>query len=174
MLASVLQRMLLWRMRNETIQPFNETAQQVFARISALRDSLDGPMFTDQGLVNTDPRFIAVPSGFINLIPTDVRGLTLNRSPQQNINILTLGSPNGTGVFFPEGLHGRINTPTGYAEIASGLDDFPASPQLASQVCSSLFLRDLVHLLHGTIHSGALRSPIIEHSVTAPSVTADA
>lgn len=24
-------------------QPFNETAQQVFARISALRDSLDGP-----------------------------------------------------------------------------------------------------------------------------------
>jgi len=38
--------------------------------------------FDDQGLVNTDPRFIAVPDGYINLIPTDVRGLTFNRSPQ--------------------------------------------------------------------------------------------
>ena len=38
--------------------------------------------FDDQGLVNTDPRFIAVPASYINLIPTDVRGLTFNRSPQ--------------------------------------------------------------------------------------------
>ena len=38
--------------------------------------------FDDQGLINTDPRFIAVPDGFINLIPTDIRGLTFNRSPQ--------------------------------------------------------------------------------------------
>ena len=38
--------------------------------------------FDDQGLVNTDPRFIAVPDGFINLIPTDIHGLTFNRSPQ--------------------------------------------------------------------------------------------
>ena len=53
--------MLLWQLRNETIRPFGETAQQVFARISALRDSLDGPSFIDQGIVNTDPRTIAVP-----------------------------------------------------------------------------------------------------------------
>lgn len=38
-----LQRMLLWQRRNNTVMPFNETVQQVFARISALRDSLDGP-----------------------------------------------------------------------------------------------------------------------------------
>ena len=44
-----MQRMLLWQLRNETIAPFGETAQQVFARISALRDSLDGPQFDDQG-----------------------------------------------------------------------------------------------------------------------------
>ena len=37
----------------------------------------------DQGLVNTDPRYIAVPEGYINNIPTDVRGITFNRSPQQ-------------------------------------------------------------------------------------------
>ena len=60
--ASVcLQRMLLWQLRNETIAPFNETAQQVYARLSALVDSLDGPLFLSQGLVNTDPRTIAVP-----------------------------------------------------------------------------------------------------------------
>lgn len=37
------QRVLLWQRRNNIVQPFGETVQQVFARISALRDSLDGP-----------------------------------------------------------------------------------------------------------------------------------
>ncbi len=37
------QRVLLWQRRNNIVRPFNETVQQVFARISALRDSLDGP-----------------------------------------------------------------------------------------------------------------------------------
>lgn len=55
---------------------------QVFARISAFRDFFDGPQFDDQGIVNTDPRNIAVPDGFINLIPTDIRGLTFSRTPQ--------------------------------------------------------------------------------------------
>ena len=36
----------------------------------------------DQGLVNHDPRFIAT-STHINNIPTDVRGLTFSRTPQQ-------------------------------------------------------------------------------------------
>lgn len=36
----------------------------------------------DQGLVNTDPRNIAVPNTWVNLIPTDVRGLTYSRTPQ--------------------------------------------------------------------------------------------
>ena len=142
-------------MRNETVEPFNETVQQVFARISALRDSLDGPTFTDQGIVNTDPRNIAVPASFINLIPTDVRGLTLNRSPQQNINILTLGSANGTGVFFPNGLLGRISKPTGYASVANGLNDFPETAQVASQVSFSVILhlpaRHSVSNIHVTV-----------------------
>ena len=38
-----LQRVLLWERRNNNVPPFNETVQQVFSRISALRDSLDGP-----------------------------------------------------------------------------------------------------------------------------------
>lgn len=79
---ATVQRFLLWQMRNYTIEPFGETAQQVFARVSALRDSLDGPQFDDQGIVNSDPRNIAVPDSFINLIPTDVRGITFSRTPQ--------------------------------------------------------------------------------------------
>ena len=37
-----MQRILLWERRNNTVEPFGETVQQVFARISALRDRLDG------------------------------------------------------------------------------------------------------------------------------------
>ena len=51
-----LQRFLLWQLRDTIIEPFGETAQQVFARISAARDLLDGPPQVDQGIVNTDPR----------------------------------------------------------------------------------------------------------------------
>ena len=40
---AAVERTLLYQMRNETVEPFGETVQQVFARISALRDSLDGP-----------------------------------------------------------------------------------------------------------------------------------
>jgi len=49
-------------------------------------------------------RFLAVSDGFVNLIPTDVRGCTRNRTPQQIINVLTIGNPNGIGGFFPSGL----------------------------------------------------------------------
>jgi hypothetical protein len=45
----------------------------------------------------------------------------------QLINVLTLGSPNGTGVFFPNGFAGAINKPTGYNATANGTTDFPSS-----------------------------------------------
>ena len=43
----------------------------------------------------------------------------------QIINILTLGSPTGTGLFFPNGLNGNIKTPAGYDTTYPGLDPFP-------------------------------------------------
>ena len=39
-----MQRILLWERRNNTVEPFGETVQQVYARISALRNRLDGPV----------------------------------------------------------------------------------------------------------------------------------
>ena len=56
-----VQRSILFDLRDEIVPPTNETVAQVFARISAYRDSMDGPQFDDQGLLNTDPRMIAVP-----------------------------------------------------------------------------------------------------------------
>jgi hypothetical protein len=123
---ATIQRFVLWTLRDAIIQPFGETVTQAFARVSALRDELDGTgTQIDQGLVNTDPRFIAVPAGYINLIPTDVRGLTLNRSPQQIINIVTIG--NGVkGGFFPNGLLGAINSSAGYTNTGNGFANFPS------------------------------------------------
>ena len=37
----------------------------------------------DQGLVNTDPRNIVDYDGFPNLFPTDIRGISFSRTPQQ-------------------------------------------------------------------------------------------
>lgn len=51
---ATVQRMLLWQMHNYTVEPFNETVQQVFARVSALRDSLDGPQVKTSLKWNTD------------------------------------------------------------------------------------------------------------------------
>ena len=54
--------------------------------------------------------------------------------PAQNINILTLGSPTGTGVFFPNGLNGVIKTPAGFNLQDPGTASFyKAVP--SGQVC---------------------------------------
>lgn len=125
--------MVLWKLKDKIVEPFNETVEQVFARVSALRDSLDGPQLDDQGLTNTDPRFIAVPHSYVNMVPTDVRGLTFSRTPQMNLNIIFLGDESGKGTFFPEGIYGRINSPKGYDNLATGLEDVPKCARLAVQ-----------------------------------------
>lgn len=130
---AAIERRILWDLRNETVVPFNETVQQVFARMSAYRDRMDGVQIDDQGLTNTDPKYIAVPDQYVNMIPTDVRGLTFSRTPQMNLNILTVGSPTGKGGFFPEGLNGAIKTPAGYNVSLNGTSDLPAQPRVATQ-----------------------------------------
>ncbi len=44
----------------------------------------------------------------------------------QNINILTLGNPEGKGVFFPNGLLGAITTPYGYNKTDPANETFPS------------------------------------------------
>ena len=65
----------------------------------------------------------------------------------QNINILTLGNPQGKGVFFPEGLLGKINPPYGYNMTDPGNETFPTTSnsnkldtQVARYIDSSLTL----------------------------------
>ncbi|KAK9862603.1 hypothetical protein WJX84_007504, partial [Apatococcus fuscideae] len=128
-------RYLLFQRRNNIVYPTNETVAQVFARLSAYRDLYDGPQVDDQGLLNTDPRNIAIVSSnpnvtqYINNFPTDVQGLSFSRTPAMIINILTLGNPQGIGGFFPVGLNGAIKTPTGYNLSASGLQPYGVSAQ---------------------------------------------
>eukprot|EP00891_Asterochloris_glomerata_P009604 jgi/Astpho2/9604/Aster-03876 len=134
---AAIERSLLWRMRNATVEPFGETVQQVFSRVSVARDELDGPQVDDQGLTQTDSRNIAVADQYINAIPTDIRGLTFCRTPQMLINMATVGgSTKGgktVGGFFPEGLGGKIVSSKGYDVMGNGAADYPKKAKLTYQ-----------------------------------------
>ncbi len=61
----------------------------------------------------------------------------------QNINILTLGNPDGRGVFFPNGLNGVITKPTGYNVTDPGTESIDykhtvASGQARRNLCHAL------------------------------------
>ena len=60
------------------------------------------------------------PAGNINLVPTDIRGLTFSRTPQQVLRIVTLGSDTGRGGFFPRGVNGRITSPAVFSDAVNG------------------------------------------------------
>ena len=92
--------------------------------MQVLERCLHALQLNDQGIINSDPRFIAVPDQLINIIPTgeagpeplvqglvhgltapattcaDWHGLTFSRTPQQIIRILTMASPDSKGVRF--------------------------------------------------------------------------
>ncbi|MDQ3104251.1 MAG: ferritin-like domain-containing protein [Actinomycetota bacterium] len=71
-------------------------------KISAARDSLDGPTDLDQGILR---------DGKANLVPTDKNGIAFSRSAGQVLNIVYL-NPDSVreGGFFPDGVNGSINT----------------------------------------------------------------
>jgi len=81
---------------------------------------------------------------------------------RQNINILTLGSPNGIGVFFPNGLNGVITKPTGYNATDSGVEDIPKHAISSGQVCFACFANSAPALIFGYVcerHAGLLPWP---------------
>ena len=76
-----------------------------------------------------------MPHDYANFIPTDIRGLTFARTPQQVLNIIFLGNQEAKGTFFPNGVLGRLDKPAGFDALATGLENFPIWPKKAPQVC---------------------------------------
>ncbi|WP_328451349.1 MULTISPECIES: ferritin-like domain-containing protein [unclassified Amycolatopsis] len=72
-------------------------------KLSAARDSLDGPGDDDQGVIDSH--------GNANIVPTDANGIAYSRSPGQVLNIVYLTNKAATsGGFFPKGVNGEVNT----------------------------------------------------------------
>ena len=72
----------------------------------------------------------------------------------QILNILFIGNTTGKGSFFPNGVHGAINNPVGYAAVASCLNDFPSPAALDGQVLS--FLHTLIGLRPLLVEDGSV------------------
>jgi hypothetical protein len=76
---------------------------QATVKLSAARDSLDGPTDDDQGVIDSH--------GNANIVPTDANGIAYSRSPGQVLNIVYLTNKAATsGGFFPKGVNGEVNT----------------------------------------------------------------
>ncbi len=72
-------------------------------KISAARDSLDGPSKDDQGIVDKN--------GNANIVPTDANGIVFSRTAGSVLNIAYVNPKKVTsGGFFPSGVNGTINT----------------------------------------------------------------
>lgn len=81
-----------------------------------------------------------MPDSFINLIPTDIQGLTFSRTPAQVIRIVTAGNPNSVGGFFPQGLLGAINSSSTYNVTSSGTGEVLDSLLVPFKMCQSQWL----------------------------------
>jgi hypothetical protein len=90
-----------------TLYSMGVDAQGAAGKISAARDSLDGPGSDDQGIGNASAS---------NIVPLDSNGLAFGRTPGQVLNIVYLNPGTVTkGGFFPNGVNGTLNSSGGGA-----------------------------------------------------------
>jgi len=76
-------------------------AQSAAGKISAARDSLDGPVSDDQGIL---------VNGTANVVPTDSNSMAFGRTPGRVLNIVYLTPSVATsGGLFPAGVNGTLN-----------------------------------------------------------------
>ncbi|MDT0301871.1 ferritin-like domain-containing protein [Streptomonospora wellingtoniae] len=81
---------------------YSKGLQAPSVAVSDARDSLDGDIDLDQGVVDS--------SGRANIVPTDGNGLAFGRSAAQVLNVVYLTPKQATsGGFFPAGVNGSIN-----------------------------------------------------------------
>jgi hypothetical protein len=81
---------------------FERDMAPLVEKLSAARDSLDGPTDDDQGIVS---------NGRANIVPTDANGVVYSRTPGQILNIVYLTPDKADkGGFYPAGLNGELRT----------------------------------------------------------------
>ena len=90
-------------MVRSTLYRMGPAAREAANAISDARDSLDGPVDLDQGIVL---------NGHSNFVPRDADAMVFTRTPQQVLNIVYLTPKAGVsgGGIFPDGMNGRIRT----------------------------------------------------------------
>lgn len=93
-----LVRTLLYLQRDTVVQPYGVMVKAIVQAISDLRGSVGGGK--DQGIVG--------PNNTSNIVPTDSNSIAFARTPAEVLAIVTLGSKNNKGGFFPDGLNGAI------------------------------------------------------------------
>ncbi|MFN4251513.1 ferritin-like domain-containing protein [Deinococcus sp.] len=92
-------RTLLYQLRDTQVTPALKVSDVVQA-ISNLRDSVDGALDVDQGILE---------NGAANIVLADSNGIAYSRTPRQVGNIVFLAVDAVKGGFYPDGLSGDFS-----------------------------------------------------------------
>lgn len=99
-------------MARSTLYRMGDEARQAANMISNARDSLDGSLDLDQGLIATIADQPNAVAGSANIVPSDEDGKAFVRTPFQVLRIVYLTDKSGVsgGGLFPSGLNGALRT----------------------------------------------------------------
>lgn len=121
----------------------------VVGLISDLRDAVDGPEDTDQGIVG--------PDGEANIVPTDANALVYARDVPSTLSIVYLGGTD-MGGFYPEGINGLFGPVRRRSLFATR----------SARNCLVVFVFGRVWCVSGAADSGAARCRSRTTTMTRP------